>query len=82
MFFKTTLRNKRYRLAGITTSGSHQSKIIEAALKVKIENEDLFDGYQVTYNIFEQSTYGILKHLLQLGKTVIIKEALANGRYV
>jgi predicted CopG family antitoxin len=37
---------------GITTSGSHQSKIIEAALKVKIENEDLFDVYQVTYNIF------------------------------
>jgi hypothetical protein len=36
---------------GITTSGSHQSKIIEAALKVKIENEDLFDSYQVTYNI-------------------------------
>jgi hypothetical protein len=58
----------------ITTSGSHQSKIIEAALKVKIENEDLFDSYQVTYNIFEQSTYGILKHL-QLGKTLIIKEA-------
>jgi hypothetical protein len=29
--------------------------------------------------IFEQSTYAILKHLLQLGKTVIIKEALANG---
>jgi aryl-alcohol dehydrogenase-like predicted oxidoreductase len=64
---------------GITTSGSHQSEIIEAALNVKIENEDLFDSYQVTYNIFEQSTYAILKHLLQLGKTVIIK-ALANGR--
>jgi hypothetical protein len=28
---------------GITTTGTHQSKIIEAALKVKIENEDLFD---------------------------------------
>jgi hypothetical protein len=37
----------------------------------------LFDSYQVIY--FEQSTYAILKHLLQLGKTVIIK-ALANGR--
>jgi hypothetical protein len=36
---------------GITTTGTHQSKIIEAALKVKIENEDLFDSYQVTYNI-------------------------------
>jgi len=65
---------------GITTSGSHQSKIIEAALKIKIENEDLFDSYQVTYNILEQSTHAILTHLLQLRKTVIIKEALANGR--
>jgi hypothetical protein len=32
--------------------------------------------HQVTYNIFEQSTYAILKHLAW--KTVIIKEALAN----
>jgi DNA-binding winged helix-turn-helix (wHTH) protein len=42
----------------------------------------LFDSYQVTYNIFEQSTYAILKHLLQLGKTVIIKEALATAVYL
>lgn len=65
---------------GITTSGPQQSEIIEAALNVKIGNEDLFDSYQVTYNIFEQSTHAILNHLLQLNKTVIIKEALANGR--
>jgi aryl-alcohol dehydrogenase-like predicted oxidoreductase len=65
---------------GITTSGTNQSEIIEAALKIKVEKEDLFDSYQVTYNIFEQSTLAILKHLLQLEKTVIIKEALANGR--
>jgi hypothetical protein len=25
-------------------------KLLRAALKVKIENEDLFDSYQVTYN--------------------------------
>jgi len=65
---------------GITTTGTQQSEIIEAALKVKIDNEDLFDSYQVTYNIFEQSAHAILKHLLQLNKAVIIKEALANGR--
>jgi aryl-alcohol dehydrogenase-like predicted oxidoreductase len=65
---------------GITTSGTNQSEIIEAALKIKVEKEDLFDSFQVTYNIFEQSTQAILKHLLQLGKTVIIKEALANAR--
>jgi len=65
---------------GITTSGFNQSKIIEAALKVKLENEDLFDSFQVTFNILEQSTYAILNQLLHQGKTVIIKEALANGR--
>ena len=65
---------------GITTSGIRQCEIIEAALKIKIEKEDLFDSYQVTYNILEQSTHDILRHLLELEKTVIIKEALANGR--
>ncbi|RXP61897.1 aldo/keto reductase [Lutibacter sp. HS1-25] len=65
---------------GITTSGANQSQIIETALKIKIENEDLFDSYQVTYNILEQSTHTILKHLLGMQKTVIVKEALANGR--
>lgn len=65
---------------GITTSGLNQTEIIEAALKIQIKKEDLFDSYQVTYNILEQASYDILKHLLQLKKTVIIKEALANGR--
>ena len=65
---------------GITTSGANQSEIIAAALKIKVNNVDLFDSYQVTYNILEQSTHVILKQLLQLKKTVIIKEALANGR--
>ncbi len=79
--------NKLYELKkqtglqiGITTSGVKQSEIIEAALKVKINNEDLFDSYQVTYNILEQSTHIILKELLKQQKTVIIKEGLANGR--
>ena len=65
---------------GITTSGVHQSEIIEAALSIQIEKEDLFDSFQVTYNILEQTTHTILNQLLKRGKTVIIKEALANGR--
>ena len=65
---------------GITTSGSNQKEVIVAALKVSVENELLFDSFQVTYNIFEQSTFSILKAILKQGKKVIIKEALANGR--
>lgn len=65
---------------GVTTSGPNQTEIIKTALKIKVENEDLFDSYQITYNILEKSTHAILKQLLKLQKTVIIKEALANGR--
>ena len=66
---------------GVTTSGANQKEVIEAALKVDIKGRDsLFDVFQVTYNIFEQSTCSILKEILKSGKQVIIKEALANGR--
>ncbi|MFB9057462.1 aldo/keto reductase [Mariniflexile ostreae] len=65
---------------GITTSGPNQKEVIEAALKVENNNDVLFDSFQVTYNVLEQSAFSILKEVLQQGKTVIIKEALANGR--
>lgn len=65
---------------GITTSGPNQNEVIAAALKVSLDDEALFDSYQVTYNIFEQSTFSVLTEALQKGKKVIIKEALANGR--
>ena len=65
---------------GISSSGTEQIKIIEEAENVSFNGEDLFDSYQVTFNIFEQSTFKILKQLLANGKTIIIKEALANGR--
>jgi len=62
---------------GITTSGANQKEVIAAALEV---GEGLFDSFQVTYNVFEQSTFSILGDILKEGKSVIIKEALANGR--
>lgn len=65
---------------GITTSGANQKDIIAEALKIKINNQPLFDSFQVTYNVLEQSTISILKTLKQLNKKIIIKEALANGR--
>jgi aryl-alcohol dehydrogenase-like predicted oxidoreductase len=72
---------KEYNLQlGISTSGSNQSEIINHAKNIKVANEILFDSYQVTYNIFEQSTFDTLQDLKYKGKTIIIKEALANGR--
>ncbi len=72
---------KKYNIQiGISTSGPNQSKIINHAKYIKVANEILFDSYQVTYNIFEQSTFDALQDLKSKGKTIIIKEALANGR--
>jgi len=74
------LKQKHGLKIGITSSGTEQVKIIEEAQKVIFDSEALFDSYQVTFNIFEQSCFDILKQLLASGKTIIIKEALANGR--
>lgn len=65
---------------GISSSGDNQKEIILEALNVKVENEYLFDSFQVTYNILEQSSLEVLNTLKSKNKTIIIKEALANGR--
>ncbi len=74
------LKDKYQLKIGITSSGPEQIKIIERANSISFDGKDLFDSYQVTYNIFEQSCHKILRELLDEDKTVIIKEALANGR--
>jgi len=74
------LKQKHGLKIGITSSGPQQEKIIDEAQKVVFDGETLFDSYQVTFNLFEQSCFDILKQLISIGKTVIIKEALANGR--
>lgn len=65
---------------GISTSGHNQNEIIVEALNIKVEDEYLFNSFQVTYNILEQSTFEVLNLLHTKNKTIIIKEALANGR--
>lgn len=72
---------KEYGLQiGITTSGSNQSEVLNSAKDIAVSNELLFDSYQVSYNVFEQSAFDALQELKTKGKTIIIKEALANGR--
>ena len=53
---------------------------MDFASQIKIKNEPLFESFQVTYNILETSTHEVLAGLINKGKTLIIKEALANGR--
>lgn len=63
---------------GLSTSGANQNEIIKKALEVKVNGNTLFDSFQVTYNIFDQSL-GQITELLS-NHRLIIKEALANGR--
>ncbi len=65
---------------GISVSGYNQSEVLRAALAVKVNDSPLFDSYQVTYNILEQSCFSILNEIIQSKKTVMVKEGLANGR--
>lgn len=65
---------------GITTSGAQQKEVLRLAQGVVVEKEELFDAYQVTFNILEQDALPVLQEATRMKKTVIIKEALANGR--
>lgn len=74
------IKNQTGLLIGLTTSGTQQNKILEKASKIKVNQEFLFDVFQVTYNIFEQSTFSILTNLIKENRKIIIKEGVANGR--
>lgn len=65
---------------GVSVSGDNQKDVISAAAKIKVGGKDLFDSFQVTYNILDTSTHKVLHGLLKKEKTIIVKEALANGR--
>ncbi len=70
---------KEYKInIGLSTSGDNQNEIIEKAIAIEVNNEPLFDSFQVTYNVFDQNLLKLSNTLK--GKKVIIKEALANGR--
>ena len=74
------LKNEHNFEIGITTTGANQIEVIKKALGVSVEGNQLFDAFQVTYNLLDQSLNTISSELQKQGKKVIIKEALANGR--
>ena len=65
---------------GLSTSGDNQNEIIQKALSVEVDNNALFDSFQVTFNVFDQSLLKMTSLLKKENKTIIVKEALANGR--
>lgn len=65
---------------GITTTGNNQIEVLKRSLDVEIGNRQLFDVFQVTYNVLDQSLHEVSNELNSHGKRIVVKEALANGR--
>ncbi|TLS45596.1 aldo/keto reductase [Streptomyces montanus] len=65
---------------GFSTSGPAQADAIRAALAVTVDGEPLFRTVQATYNVLETSAAPALAEAHDAGHTVIVKEAMANGR--
>ncbi|MEU0130226.1 aldo/keto reductase [Streptomyces sp. NPDC006289] len=65
---------------GFSTSGPAQADAIRSALAVTVDGEPLFRTVQATYNALETSAAPALADAHDAGLTVIVKEAMANGR--
>ncbi|MBJ2176508.1 aldo/keto reductase [Aureibaculum sp. A20] len=74
---------KEYNITiGLTTTGDNQTEVLEKALSIQVENEDLFQSFQCTFNMLDQSIVKYKKILQERTGPFIIKEALANGRLI
>jgi aryl-alcohol dehydrogenase-like predicted oxidoreductase len=60
---------------GVTVTGPDQAGAIDKALEL-----ELFDTVQATWNLLEPSSGASLERAHAAGMTVIVKEAVANGR--
>lgn len=65
---------------GLSTSGPQQAEAIRSALRITFDGSALFQCVQATYNVLETSVGPALADAHEAGWTVIVKEALANGR--
>jgi aryl-alcohol dehydrogenase-like predicted oxidoreductase len=65
---------------GLSLSGAQQAATLTQALTVMVDGVRLFDAVQATWNLLEQSATTALQAAYEEGLTVIVKEALANGR--
>jgi aryl-alcohol dehydrogenase-like predicted oxidoreductase len=65
---------------GLSLSGPDQDETLRRALGVEVEGRPLFSAVQATWNLLEPSAGAALATAKSAGWTVIVKEALANGR--
>lgn len=73
------LRDRGVRI-GVTVSGATQAETARRALEVERGGAPLFAAVQATWNVLERSVGDALAEAHARGRTVIVKEALANGR--
>ncbi|MGB5698233.1 aldo/keto reductase [Muriicola sp.] len=71
------LKEKHNLIIGLTTTGTNQLGVLQKALEIEKNGSQLFQLFQVTYNIFDQSLRTIADSITS---KLVIKEALANGR--
>jgi aryl-alcohol dehydrogenase-like predicted oxidoreductase len=65
---------------GLSLSGPNQAETLLRALRIAIDGKPLFSAVQATWNLLETSAGPALAAAKAAGWTVIVKEALANGR--
>lgn len=65
---------------GLSASGPQQAEIVEKAMEIQIDGQALFEVFQVTYNVFEQSMEALISATRDSNTRWVIKEAMANGR--
>lgn len=65
---------------GITTTGFNHLEVLKRTLDIEIDGVELFDLFQVTFNVFDQSLAQMMAELHARNKKIVVKEALANGR--
>ncbi|GLY31969.1 aldo/keto reductase [Kineosporia sp. NBRC 101731] len=65
---------------GFSTSGPHQGEVVRRALELEVDGQPLFTSVEATWNVLEPSAGPALSEAAEAGATVIVKEAVANGR--
>jgi len=69
-------------IIGITTSGPHQGDTIRKALPLTVDGQPLITTAQVTWNLLETSVGPAAEEAAAAGWSILVKEAVANGRLV
>ena len=67
-------------LTGVTTSGPGQASALRRALDATVDGQPVFCVAQVTWNLMEPSVGAAAAEAAAAGWTILVKEALANGR--